>query len=449
MIKIFGTDGVRGQANSELTPELAYKLGRAAAYILGKGKKGKEKEKIVIGKDTRISGDMLESALISGICSAGVDVFKAGVMPTPGIAFLTRELQAIAGVVISASHNPAEDNGIKFFNSQGYKLPDEVEEEIEFAIANQLKDIPYPVAGEIGRVQYIDEGIEKYKDFLKKSISTNLAGLKIVVDCANGAAYQITPSLLEELGAEVISIFDKPDGLNINAQCGSTYLEALKKSVLENGAHLGLAHDGDADRVLAVDSQGGEIDGDQILIICGLHSLKEGKLPGNQVVTTVMSNLGLKQAFAKAGIKVEETRVGDRYVLEKMQEVGAVLGGEQSGHIIFLEHNSTGDGILTALKLLEVMKITGKTLRQLAGQMEKLPQKLLNVKVKDKKNWQSNPKINGIITKYQEQLGTSGRILVRASGTEPKIRVMAEGNDLEQLNTIVQEIASVVREELN
>jgi len=444
--KIFGTDGVRGQANSELTPELAFKLGRAAAHILNPEN---HKKAIVIGKDTRISGDMLESALIAGICSVGVNVFKLGVMPTPGIAYLTRKLEAMAGVVISASHNPAGDNGIKFFNHQGFKLPDEIEEQIEETIANGMEKIPYPINADIGRVEYIHDGIELYKEFLKGTVDLDLTGLKVVVDCANGAGYQVTPSLLRELGAEVISIFDRPDGLNINANCGSTHLEALQEAVLKYKAHLGIAHDGDSDRTLAVDELGNVVDGDRILVICGLALKKQGRLKGNRVVVTVMSNLGLKQAFEKEGIYVEETKVGDRYVLERMLEKGAVLGGEQSGHIIFLDYNTTGDGILTALKLLEVIKKSGRPLSELAQQMERLPQVLVNTRVKDKNSWENNARIQKVIQEAEAKLGKRGRILVRASGTEPLIRVMAEGNDLKELEGITRDIAEVIERELN
>lgn len=445
-MKIFGTDGVRGLANSELTPELAYKLGRAAAFVLNPMNK---KSAIVIGKDTRISGDMLESALITGICSAGVNVLKLGVMPTPGIAFLTRKLEAMAGVVISASHNPAADNGIKFFNHQGFKLSDETEEQIEQLILNGMEKIPYPTGADIGRVEYIEDSIELYKEFLKEAIDIDFKGLKVVVDCANGAASWVTPPLLTELGAEVISIFDKPDGLNINARCGSTHLEALQEAVLKTGADLGIAHDGDSDRMLAVDEAGRVVDGDQILVACGIQLQKEGKLTGNKLVVTVMSNLGLKQACEKHGIQVEETKVGDRYVLERMQETGAILGGEQSGHIIFLNHNTTGDGIITALKLLELVKKTGRPLSELANQMEKLPQVLVNTRVKDKSSWQSNPAIQQIIKQSEERLGKRGRILVRPSGTEPLIRVMAEGNDLSELEQITKSIAQVIEKELS
>ena len=447
MGRIFGTDGVRGEANSQLTPELAFQLGRAAASLLRDKKEGKQA--IVIGRDTRISGDMLEGALIAGVCSAGIDVYRVGVMPTPAIAYLTRELKAISGVVISASHNPASDNGIKFFDYQGYKLPDELEDQIEDLIDNGVEQLPYPTGAEIGRVKEIKNGLDLYLEFVKKIIKVDLKGLKIVVDCANGAASEITPRLLRELGADVINAFDQPDGLNINKDCGSTNMDALQKLVLKEKADLGIAHDGDADRVLFVDAKGNLVDGDQVLVICGLDLLREGALKKDTVVVTVMSNLGLKQALVKNGVKVEETKVGDRYVLERMREVGAIIGGEQSGHVIFLEHNTTGDGIVTALKLLEVMQKTGKSLEELASQMEKLPQVLLNVRVKDKRDWEKNKAIRDVVALREKLLGDKGRILVRASGTEPLIRVMAEGNDLEELQQVTKEIAKVVEEELN
>ncbi len=447
MGKIFGTDGVRGQANLELTAELAFKLGRAAAFVL-KPEEGCKRE-IIIGRDTRISGSMLENALAAGICSAGVDVVKVGIVPTPGIAFLTRELKAMAGVVISASHNPVGDNGIKFFNSKGFKLPDEVEDEIEKIIFNGLKEVPYPVGKDVGKVQVCHNARELYLKFLKEKFKGDLKGIKIVVDCANGAASEFTPPLLRSLGAEVISIFDQPDGLNINENCGSTHIENLCETVVKEKADLGLAHDGDADRLLAVDHLGNVVDGDQILVICGMDLLRKKALRENRVVVTVMSNLGLKQAFEKNGVLVEETKVGDRYVLERMLETGAVLGGEQSGHVIFLDDNTTGDGILTALKLLEVVKNSGKPLAELALQMEKLPQVLENVRVKEKSGWEANSRIKAIIEEKKATLGKDGRILVRASGTEPLIRVMAEGKDLSLLEQVVHEIAKVIGEELN
>lgn len=446
MGKIFGTDGVRGEVNVQLTPQLAFNLGRAAAYVLGKqmGKKG-----IIIGKDTRLSGDMLEAALTAGICSVGIDVYHLGVIPTPAIAFLTKHLQAMAGVVISASHNPAGDNGIKFFNHLGFKLSDEVEEKIEELIENKLKDVPFADGRSVGRIQDITNAKEIYRDYLKKQVSLDLQGMKIVVDCANGAASQITPLILKELGAEVITIFAEPDGLNINLACGSTHPEKLQKRVVEEKADLGIAHDGDSDRMLAVDEKGNLVDGDQILTTCALHMKKNNTLKGNKLVVTVMSNLGLKEALEKENIEVLETKVGDRYVLEKMQEVDAVLGGEQSGHIIFLEDNTTGDGVLSALKLLEVVKSSGQSLSQLAGQMKKFPQVLKNVAVKNKIGWEENQIIQAIIAKNSFILGKEGRVLVRASGTEPLIRVMIEGKDLTQIKAMAEDIAKVIEKELN
>lgn len=446
MKKIFGTDGVRGLANSELTVELAFKLGKASAYIL---KQKTHKKAMVIGKDTRISGDMLEAALIAGICSVGVDVYRLGVIPTPAIAFLTRKLEAMAGVVISASHNPFGDNGIKFFDSEGFKLPDEVEEKIEDIIENGLDEMPNPTGEEVGRVKFIDNGENLYLDFLKEQVPVDLTGLKIVLDCANGAASKISPKLLKDLGAEVYSLSSEPNGININLECGSTHPENLQKAVLQYGADIGIAHDGDADRMLAVDEKGNLVDGDQILVICGLDLQKHGKLKGNQMVVTVMSNLGLKQAFQRNDIEVVETKVGDRYVLEKMKELDACLGGEQSGHLIFLEHNTTGDGVLSALKLLEVLKRSNKSFSELASQMERLPQVLVNVRVKSKAGWEENENIKKNIDIYKKELGDKGRILVRASGTEPLIRVMVEGNDLEELKRISQILSDIVDRELN
>ncbi|SMB89563.1 phosphoglucosamine mutase [Desulfonispora thiosulfatigenes DSM 11270] len=446
MSKIFGTDGVRGCANVDLTPQLAYELGRAAAFVL---KNKTDKKTITIGKDTRRSGDMLEAALISGICSVGIDVYKLGVMPTPAIAYLTRKLDAMSGVVISASHNPAEDNGIKFFSHEGFKLPDEVESEIEALIASGLEGIPNPKGSEVGIVNYIHDGEKQYLNFLKTEIPVDLTGLKIVVDCANGAASNITPRLLESLGAEVISLYSSPDGMNINANCGSTYPENLQEAVLKHGADIGIAHDGDADRMLAVDEKGNLVDGDQILVICALDMKKEGKLKGNKIVVTVMSNLGLKQAFEKHDVEVIETKVGDRYVLEKMQELDASLGGEQSGHLIFLDHNTTGDGVLSALKLLEVINKSKKPFSELAVQMTKLPQVLVNVRVKSTLGWDVNPTIKGAINKYETELGSRGRILVRASGTEPLIRVMLEGNDYQELENIAGHMSTIINQEIN
>ena len=444
MRELFGTDGVRGVANRDLTPVLAYNLGKAGAYVLTKGSKGPVKPVIVIGKDTRISGDMLEAALIAGICSVGADVLRVGVMPTPAIAFLTRDLHATAGVVISASHNPVEDNGIKFFTSTGYKLPDEVELEIEQLIKQGVDHLPRPVGSEVGSVRDVPDAADRYVKFAKNTIDCRLDGLKIVIDCANGAAYSLSPRIFRELGAEVIPIYSEPNGININKECGSTHPEVAARKVAEFGADLGLAHDGDADRVIAVDEEGSIVDGDHIMIICSTHLKGKGKLPNNTVVVTVMSNMGLRLGLSSAEIEVLETQVGDRYVLEELLKSGAVFGGEQSGHIIFLEHNTTGDGIVTGLQLAAVIKETGKTVSELAARMERLPQVLVNVRVEEKAAAMANEEVKEAIRKGEKILGQKGRILVRSSGTEPKVRVMAEGPDEAQLVDLVENIAAVI-----
>lgn len=441
MGKLFGTDGVRGLANRDLTPELAYRLGRAGAYVLAL--QNGNNPSIVIGKDTRISGDMLESALIAGICSVGVDVYRLGVMPTPGVAYLTKALNKAAGAVISASHNPFGDNGIKFLGPQGLKLSDEVEEEIEALILNNHR-LPYPTDAKIGRVYEVNNSHEIYGQYAQSLFKGTLKGLKIVVDCSHGAASYITPRVLSDLGAEVVTIFADPNGVNINENCGSTHPETLQQRVVAEKAHLGLAHDGDADRVLAVDEKGNLVDGDQIMVITALALKEQGLLNGNKIVVTVMSNLGLHKAMQKAGIEVLETKVGDRYVLEKMQETGAILGGEQSGHIIFLNQNSTGDGLITALNLLQVMVDTQKPLSELASQMERFPQVTENVRVADKDKVLKSPEVLAGIEAAKEQLKERGRILVRPSGTEPVIRLMAEGPDEEELKQVIKDLAKVV-----
>ena len=438
---MFGTDGVRGVANRDLLPDTAYKLGRAGAHVLAGSISN---ARIVIGKDTRISGDMLEAAMVAGICSAGVDVLKVGIMPTPAIAYLTREMKAAAGVVISASHNPVEDNGIKFFSASGYKLSDEVEAEIEALVIDNCSGVRSPIGGEVGRVYEVCDAADRYVKFACGTITTDLKGLKVVVDCANGAAYQVAPRIYSQLGAEVTSIFNNPDGININSGCGSTHPEALMKAVVSSGADLGLAHDGDADRVLAVDARGRLIDGDQIMVICARNLKKKDCLAENTAVVTVMSNLGLHLAMRESGIRVVETKVGDRYVLEELLRMGARFGGEQSGHILFLDHNTTGDGILTALHLLAVMKEEGQPLDRLADQMERLPQLLINVQVIDKNLVMSSPVLAGAIMDEEKKMGGSGRILVRQSGTEPLVRVMAEGRDMGQLKEIVERLSNII-----
>lgn len=437
---MFGTDGVRGVANRDLTADLVMKIGRAGAHVLSMGQQG---ARIVVGRDTRVSGDMLEAALTAGICSAGVDVLRAGILPTPAVAHLTRVLGASGGVVISASHNPVEDNGIKYFGPSGYKLPDSTEEKIEFLVKD-TSSIPSPVGAGVGRCIDIADANDRYVEFLKESAPVDLRGLTVVVDCANGAAYRVAPRVLEELGARVMPIFNHPDGLNINKGCGSTHLGALQEKVAEAGADLGLAYDGDADRVLAVDSKGRVVDGDQIMVICARHLKSCGMLAKNTVVATVMSNMGLHLALRESGINVLETRVGDRYVLEECLRTGAIFGGEQSGHILFLEHNTTGDGLLTALNLLAVVKAQGKPLDELAAQMEKLPQILENVRVGNKNAVMSSPVLYEAIRMAEESLNGQGRVLVRPSGTEPLVRVMAEGRDMRELRGLVDRLVTVV-----
>ena len=445
MSRLFGTDGVRGVANSELTAELAYKLGRAAAIYFGREVTA---PKIIIGRDTRLSGTMLESALAAGICSAGGNAHLLGVIPTPAVSFLTEKMKANAGVVISASHNPFEDNGIKFFSKTGHKLPDAVEDEIENIVATPIAYDKMPTGSSVGRV-IVEQGMgELYIKHIVDSADCRLNGLKIVMDCSNGANSEIAPAILRQLGAEVIPIFNQPNGININNGCGSTHLEALQKKVVEEKANAGVANDGDADRCLVVDETGKALDGDQIMLICALELMKKKKLKDNVLVTTVMSNIGLHQAMKKHGGKCIKTNVGDRYVLEEMVKEGYKLGGEQSGHIIFADYAKTGDGILTAVKLLGSMAKNNKKLSQLGELMTKFPQILLNVRVANKNGWEEKQGIKDVIKKYQDILGENGQILVRASGTEPLIRIMAEGPDQTQLEEIAEAIAVVVRKEL-
>ncbi|WP_337617548.1 phosphoglucosamine mutase [Acidaminococcus timonensis] len=446
MARLFGTDGVRGVANGPvLNAELAYKLGRAAAQYFGREVKT---PKILIGRDTRLSGTMLESALAAGICSAGGNAHLLGVIPTPAVSYLTEKLEANAGVVISASHNPFEDNGIKFFARTGYKLPDAVEDEIE-AIVKQPVDYTRTVTGSnLGHV--IDEpdmGME-YVQHIVDSCPVKLNGLKVVMDCANGANSEIAPAILRTLGAHVIPIFHEPNGININNGCGSTHLEALQAKVREEGADVGLANDGDADRLLAVDENGEPLDGDQIMLICALDLMKAGKLKDNVLVTTVMSNVGLAKAMKEHGGRTVKTSVGDRYVLEEMLKHDYKLGGEQSGHIIFGDLVRTGDGMMTAVNLLSSLVRHNQTLSQLGALMVKYPQTLLNVRVKDKNGWQENTAIADVVRRYTQELGEDGQVLVRASGTEPLIRIMAQGPNQVELDHITEAIAEVVRREL-
>ena len=447
MARLFGTDGVRGEANVTLLPEMAYRLGRAATIYFGK--ESEEQPLIIIGRDTRISGEMFESALTAGICSAGGRAMLAGIIPTPAIAYLARKHKAKAGIVISASHNPFHDNGIKFFGGDGYKLPDAVEDELE-AIVHQLEtddNYPRPTAEHIGHIEYRTDLLNQYMEFVLSTCKERFDGVKVVLDCANGAAYEAMPKILRHLGANVKVIHALPNGTNINDGCGSTHLESLQKAVLENGADFGIAHDGDADRCLCVDEKGQVIDGDHILVMCAMDMMKEGKLPYNTVVTTVMANIGFHQAIKKAGGRAEITKVGDRYVLENMLKNGYKIGGEQSGHIIFTDFSTTGDGLITALQVLSSLKRSGRKASDLTALMTTYPQLLVNVKVATKEGWETNEAIKEASAEGDKELGENGRILVRPSGTEPLIRVMAEGPDQAQLDRICHAIADVVKKE--
>lgn len=446
MGRLFGTDGVRGLANKELTPELAFRLGWAATNYFGE--ETHSQPVIIIGRDTRISGQMLEAALAAGICSAGGKAILAGMIPTPAVAYLTRKYKAQAGAVISASHNPFPDNGIKFFAGTGYKLPDAVEDKLEELVSIAAQEQMVRPTGEtVGTIEHAHHLIQDYIEYVLETVEQDFRGLKVVVDCANGAAYEAAPALLTKLGANVIVLNDKPNGININHDCGSTHLKQLQQAVIEHKADIGIAHDGDADRCLAVDENGKVVDGDQMMVICALNLLKDNHLAKNTLVATVMSNIGLHQAIKKAGGKVDVTPVGDRYVLESMLEHGYVLGGEQSGHIIFSQYSTTGDGLITALQLVSAVKKSGKKLSELAGLMTIYPQLLVNVRVKTKDGWEENQTIKEAIAKGDDELGESGRILVRPSGTEPLIRVMAEGPNMPDLERIVNTIAEVVRKE--
>ncbi|MDA8334377.1 MAG: phosphoglucosamine mutase [Peptococcaceae bacterium] len=442
MSTIFGTDGVRGVANHDLTAELAFMLGRAGAHVLARGSR---RGPVVIGRDTRISGDMLEAALKAGILSAGMDVLDAGVVPTPAVAFLTRDLGAVAGAVISASHNPVEDNGIKFFGANGYKLSDDLEEEISDLIAERLTGVTSPVGSLIGRVYRVEDAVARYVDYAASRVPVPAAGLKVVVDCANGAAFLAAPAVLKRFLSGVAAINDSPDGVNINRRCGSTHPEELCKTVVETGADLGFALDGDADRVLACDCRGRLVDGDRIMYLLARYFRERDLLPLDTVVVTVMSNLGLHLALRQDGLSVRETRVGDRYVLEDLLHTGARFGGEQSGHIIHLDFNTTGDGILTMLHVIKAVAELGRPLDALVEGMERLPQMMENVPVTDKTAVMASGVLAAAVERQEEVLAGQGRVLVRPSGTEPLVRVMAEARDEDLLRLVVAELVEVVR----
>lgn len=442
--KLFGTDGIRGIANKfPMTTEIAMQLGRAAAYIF---KHDDRRSRIVIGKDTRLSGYMIENALAAGICSMGVDVLLVGPLPTPGIAFITASMRADAGVVISASHNPYQDNGIKFFARDGFKLPDELELKIEELIFSEKIDSLRPTAEAVGKAFRVDDAMGRYIVFLKNTFprELDLSGMKIVLDCAHGAAYRVAPAVFEELGADVIPYGIKPDGTNINKHCGSTCPDVITAAVREHNADLGIALDGDADRCIFVDENGHIVDGDHIMAICGLDMIQKGTLAQKTVVATVMSNLGLDIALRKAGGQVVKTDVGDRYVVEEMRRHGYCFGGEQSGHLVFMNHNTTGDGMISALQVLAIMQGRGKRLSELAAVMTSLPQVLVNVRVRERKPLESMPEVSNMIDDLEQQLGESGRILIRYSGTEPLMRIMIEGPDQGLITVMANGVADQV-----
>ena len=444
MGRLFGTDGVRGVANEELTPLLAMQLGQAGAYVLAKG--ADHRPLIMVGGDTRLSGDMLANALMAGACSVGANVCYLGVLPTPAVAFLAKKHGADAGVVISASHNPMEFNGIKFFDGNGFKLPDEKEDEIEAEIRAGMKDITFPTGDGIGRIDYRQDLVEEYIENAIHTVPADLTGMKLVVDCAEGAAYHTSIEALKRLGADIIPIHVSPDGVNINRDCGSTHMGELKQRVVEEGAVAGLAFDGDADRFLAVDEKGNLVDGDQIMGIVGKEMKRKGTLKGDTIVVTVMSNLGFFLMGEREGFNIERTKVGDRYVLERMLEIDSNLGGEQSGHVIYLSENTTGDGLLSALHLLQVMQETGKPLSELASIMTVLPQALVNAKVANdkKEHYLDYPEVAQACKDLEDRFAGRGRVLIRPSGTEPLVRVMIEGEDEEQIKEEAQKLADLI-----
>ncbi|MBI5973777.1 phosphoglucosamine mutase [Staphylococcus caledonicus] len=447
MGKYFGTDGVRGVANKELTPELAFKLGRYGGYVLAHNK-GEQRPRVLVGRDTRVSGEMLESALIAGLASIGAEVMRLGIISTPGVAYLTREMGAELGVMISASHNPVADNGIKFFGGDGFKLSDDQENEIEVLLDQENPDLPRPEGKEIAHFSDYYEGAQKYLSYLKSTIDVDLEGLKITLDGANGSTSALAPFLFGDLEADTETIGCSPDGYNINDNCGSTHPELLAEKVLETESDFGLAFDGDGDRLIAVDEKGNIIDGDQIMFVIGREMHKNHELNNDMIVSTVMSNLGFYKALENEGIKSNKTKVGDRYVVEEMRRGNYNLGGEQSGHIVMMDYNTTGDGLLTGVQLAAVIKMTGKPLSELAAQMKKYPQSLINVKVTDKHHVEENEDVKQVMNEVETEMNGEGRILVRPSGTEPLVRVMVEAATDEKAQDYAQRIANVVEEKM-
>lgn len=445
MGKYFGTDGVRGIANSELTPELAFKIGRFGGYVLTKDQ---ARPKVLIGRDTRISGHMLEGALVAGLLSIGAEVMRLGVISTPGVSYLTKAIGAKAGVMISASHNPVQDNGIKFFGPDGFKLSDEQEKEIEDLLDQEVDTLPRPIGGDLGQVSDYFEGGQKYLQYLKQTVDDDFSGIHVALDCANGSTSSLAMHLFADLDADISTMGCSPNGLNINDGVGSTHPEKLAAMVVEKGADVGLAFDGDGDRLIAVDEKGQIVDGDQIMFICAKYFKQTMQLKHQTVVSTVMSNLGFYKGLEENEIKTAQTAVGDRYVVEEMKKNGYNLGGEQSGHIIFLDYNTTGDGMLSALQLVNIMKMTKKSLSQLAGEMKKFPQRLVNIKVRDKHEVMNNEEVVRAIKEAEAEMNGNGRILVRPSGTEPLVRVMAEAPTEEMCREVVDRIASVVTKEM-
>ena len=446
MTKYFGTDGVRGIANEELTPELAFKLGRIGSYVLAKEFEGKPK--ILVGRDTRISGAMLESALVAGILSTGVEVMTLGVISTPGVAYLTRVMNATGGVMISASHNPMEDNGIKFFGADGFKLTDEQEEEFEKLLNEEVDSLPRPTGADVGSITEYFEGGHKYIQYLKQTVDEDFTGIHVAIDCAHGATSTLATHVFADLEADISTMGASPNGVNINDEVGSTHPEKLAEFVQEKAAHIGLAFDGDGDRIIAVDENGKIVDGDKIMFIIGRYFKSKGRLKSDTIVSTIMSNLGFYKAIEEHDMQSVKTAVGDRYVVEEMRENGYNFGGEQSGHIVLLDYNTTGDGLLTGLQLVNIMKVTGKTLSELASEMTIYPQVLVNVRVTDKHAVTDNEKVATVIAEVEKEMQGNGRVLVRASGTEPLVRVMVEAPTNEECTQYVEKIVDVVQAEM-